>query len=124
MDQVCLTVLMPCLNEASTLPNCIRKAHAYLSRTGLRGEILVADNGSSDGSRDVAHSLGARVVTVAARGYGNALRAGIEAAAASTWSWATPITAITFPSSSPLWGGKRPMVLRDTNGFGAAESSH
>jgi glycosyltransferase involved in cell wall biosynthesis len=80
MDQVCLTVLMPCLNEASTLPNCIRKAQAYLSRAGLRGEILVADNGSGDGSRDVAHSLGARVVTVAARGYGNALRAGIEAA--------------------------------------------
>src|SRR5205823_2604265 len=68
------------LNEARTLPSCIRKAQGFLSRAEIRGEILVADNGSSDGSRGIAEALGARVVTVAERGYGNALRAGIKEA--------------------------------------------
>src|SRR5919206_4106478 len=80
MAPVRLTILMPCLNEARTLPACIKKAQAYLSRAGISGEILIADNGSTDGSRDIAQALGARVVTVTARGYGNALRAGIAAA--------------------------------------------
>ena len=57
-----LTILMPCLNEARTLPVCIAKAQAYLSRTNLRGEVLVADNGSVDGSQALAASLGARVI--------------------------------------------------------------
>jgi glycosyltransferase involved in cell wall biosynthesis len=80
MLPVRLTILMPCLNEARTLPACIKKAQAYLAHAGISGEILIADNGSTDGSRDIAQALGARVVTVTARGYGNALRAGIVAA--------------------------------------------
>src|ERR1700722_12567052 len=54
-----LTILMPCLNEARTLPPCIYKALAFLARSGLSGEVLVADNGSSDGSQEIAGSLGA-----------------------------------------------------------------
>src|ERR1044071_971623 len=83
MAPVHLTILMPCLNEARTLAACIKKAQAYLARAGISGEILIADNGSTDGSRDIAQALGARVVTVTARGYGNALRAGIVAARAA-----------------------------------------
>lgn len=71
---------MPCLDEAETLPNCIAKAQRFLRAEGIVGEVLVADNGSSDGSAALAAELGARVVVVAARGYGNALRGGIAAA--------------------------------------------
>jgi hypothetical protein len=71
---------MPCLNEAETLPTCIRKAKEYLRRSGLSGEVLVADNGSTDGSQSIAESLGARVVQIAERGYGGALKGGIAAA--------------------------------------------
>ena len=76
-----LTILMPCLNEVRTLAACIGKAHGFLARTGIRGEILIADNGSTDGSQALALSCGARVVDVPVRGYGAALIAGIEAAA-------------------------------------------
>ena len=75
-----LTVLMPCLNEAETLATCIRKAQGSLRELGIDGEVLIADNGSDDGSQDIARSLGARVVDVPVRGYGAALRAGIAAA--------------------------------------------
>lgn len=75
-----LTILMPCLNEAETLAACIRKARGYLDRSGVRGEVVIADNGSTDGSQAIAESLGARVVAVPRRGYGAALIAGIEAA--------------------------------------------
>ncbi len=75
-----VTVLMPCLNEALTVGTCVRKARAFLRRNGIRGEVLVADNGSTDGSQDIATREGARVVPVAKRGYGAALLAGIEAA--------------------------------------------
>jgi glycosyltransferase involved in cell wall biosynthesis len=75
-----LTILMPCLNEARTLPACIGKARAFLARTGIDGEVLVADNGSTDGSQTLAMSCGARVVDVPVRGYGAALIAGIDAA--------------------------------------------
>lgn len=75
-----LTILMPCLNEAETLLACIAKARGYLDRSGVRGEILIADNGSTDGSQQIARSAGARVVDVAERGYGAALGAGIAAA--------------------------------------------
>jgi Glycosyl transferase family 2 len=71
---------MPCLNEAETLAGCIEKARIGLERVGLRGEVLVADNGSTDGSVAIAQQAGARVVTVKEKGYGSALRAGIEAA--------------------------------------------
>jgi glycosyltransferase involved in cell wall biosynthesis len=75
-----LTILMPCLNEAETLATCITKAQSFINRTGIAGEVLIADNGSTDGSQDIARSLGARVVDVPTRGYGSALRAGISAA--------------------------------------------
>ncbi|MBJ6982588.1 glycosyltransferase family 2 protein [Luteimonas sp. MC1572] len=75
-----LTILMPCLDEAETLAACIRMARAYLSGSGVRGEVLVADNGSTDGSQRIAEREGARVVDVAQRGYGAALAAGIGAA--------------------------------------------
>src|SRR5215471_8088253 len=75
-----LTILMPCLNEAETLARCISKARAYLTRSGIDGEVLVADNGSADGSQVIAQSNGARVVAVPVRGYGAALRGGIRAA--------------------------------------------
>jgi hypothetical protein len=75
-----LTIVMPCLNEAETLAACIQKARLGLERAGVRGEILVADNGSTDGSVALAEKLGARVVHVKEKGYGSALRGGIEAA--------------------------------------------
>jgi glycosyltransferase involved in cell wall biosynthesis len=71
---------MPCLNEAETLASCIAKAHSFLARSGIRGEVLVADNGSTDGSQMLAKAGGARVVDIAERGYGSALRGGIRAA--------------------------------------------
>jgi Glycosyl transferase family 2 len=75
-----LTILMPCLNEAETIATCIDKAHGFLARSGVAGEILIADNGSSDGSVEYALARGARVIAVTERGYGAALRAGIAAA--------------------------------------------
>src|SRR6267142_1056665 len=75
-----LTVLMPCLNEAETLGTCISKAKASIKSLGLNGEVLIADNGSTDGSQDIARGLGARVVNVERKGYGNALMRGIATA--------------------------------------------
>ena len=75
-----LTILMPCLNEAETLATCIDKAQGYLERSGVVGEIVIADNGSTDGSQAIAESHGARVVNVVDRGYGAALLGGIAAA--------------------------------------------
>jgi len=75
-----LTILMPCLNEAETVATCVRKARSFLERTGIEGEVLVADNGSSDGSQELARDAGARVVQIAQRGYGSALLGGISAA--------------------------------------------
>ena len=75
-----VSVVMPCLNESLTLGTCIKKAQATIDRLGVRGEIIVADNGSSDGSQSLAESLGARVVPIKMRGYGSALRGGIAAA--------------------------------------------
>ncbi|MEM9225416.1 MAG: glycosyltransferase family 2 protein [Pseudomonadota bacterium] len=79
-EPVELTILMPCLNEAETLAICIRKALAYLETSGVSGEVLVADNGSTDGSREIAAAEGARMVPVSERGYGAALIGGIKAA--------------------------------------------
>ena len=75
-----LTILMPCLNEAETIATCVKKAFIYLSRSGIPGEVLIADNGSTDGSREIAKRLGARVVSICERGYGAALIGGIGAA--------------------------------------------
>jgi glycosyltransferase involved in cell wall biosynthesis len=71
---------MPCLNEARTLATCIKKAQLFLKAHGIAGEVIVADNGSTDSSVEVAENMNARVVRVGTRGYGAALAAGIEAA--------------------------------------------
>jgi hypothetical protein len=75
-----LTILMPCLNEAETISACVEKAKAFLAHSAIAGEVLVADNGSYDGSVTLAERAGARVIAVSERGYGAALRAGIAAA--------------------------------------------
>ena len=79
-DSVELSIIMPCLNEAETLARCIEKARLGIQRSNVRGEIIVADNGSTDGSQAIAEKLGARVVPVKEKGYGSALRGGINAA--------------------------------------------
>ncbi|MBI1214682.1 MAG: glycosyltransferase [Alphaproteobacteria bacterium] len=71
---------MPCLNEIETIETCIKKAMTYLEKSGVKGEVLIADNGSTDGSQATAEKLGARVVAIADKGYGAALRGGIAAA--------------------------------------------
>src|ERR1019366_221631 len=80
MPDLDLTILMPCLNEAETLAFCVRQAAQAIRDANLSGEVLVADNGSTDGSQQIARAEGARVVDVPIRGYGAALIAGIEAA--------------------------------------------
>ena len=75
-----LSILMPCLDEAATISRCVQKARSFLERASVAGEVLIADNGSTDGSGALAEAAGARVIHVAERGYGAALRAGIEAA--------------------------------------------
>ncbi|MGD0884873.1 MAG: glycosyltransferase family 2 protein [Thermodesulfovibrionales bacterium] len=80
-DDACeLSIVMPCLNEAETLATCIEKARAFLADHTISGEIIVADNGSSDGSQSIAQAHHARIVHAPVRGYGAALLAGIEAA--------------------------------------------
>ena len=79
-DSIELTILMPCLNEEATLGKCIQKALRGIANNNIHAEVLIADNGSIDKSVAIAENLGARVVHVKNKGYGNALRAGIEAA--------------------------------------------
>lgn len=68
-----LSIVMPCLNEAETIEQCVRKARRFLDDHGVRGEIVIGDNGSTDGSQQMATRLGARVVDVSVRGYGAAV---------------------------------------------------
>ena len=75
-DELELSILMPCLNEAETLERCIVKAKTALEREGISGEVLIGDNGSTDGSQELARSLGARVIDVPVKGYGAALLGG------------------------------------------------
>src|SRR5438132_9022822 len=79
-DRPEVSIVLPCLNEADTLARCIENALRSLREHDIPGEVIVADNGSSDGSPTIAARLGARVIHVAARGYGNALMGGIAAA--------------------------------------------
>lgn len=78
-----LSIVMPCLNEAETIAICIKKAQRWLTENCIDGEVIVADNGSTDGSQAIALSLGARVVDVEAKGYGSAILGGIHAARGS-----------------------------------------
>src|SRR6185503_5370210 len=75
-----LTILMPCLDEARTVVRCIEQARSFLTRFGVDGEVLIADNGSTDGSQGLAEAAGARVIHVPRKGYGAALIAGIRSA--------------------------------------------
>ena len=75
-----LSVVMPCLDEAETLPICLKKAFSAMQEAGVHGEVIVADNGSQDGSPEIAQKAGARVIHVERRGYGSALMGGIAAA--------------------------------------------
>ena len=75
-----VSIIMPCLNEAETLETCIKKAQWFIAENDLAGEVIIADNGSNDGSQEIARKLNARVVNVPAKGYGSALKGGIEAA--------------------------------------------
>lgn len=79
-EQYELTILMPCLNEAETLATCIKKANTFLSESGVNGEVVIADNGSTDGSQQIATDNGARVVNVPEKGYGAALIGGCNGA--------------------------------------------
>jgi len=104
-----LSIVMPCLNEAETLEICIRKALAFLETSQIAGEVIVADNGSTDGSREIALRAGARLVKVAKRGYGAALMAGIEAARG-------PFVAMGDSDDSYDFGGLLPFVDALRNG--------
>src|SRR4051812_37762059 len=78
--QVELSIVMPCLNERETVGVCVRKALANLREASIDGEVIVSDNGSTDGSVEIAEKEGARVIHVADKGYGSALKGGILAA--------------------------------------------
>jgi len=80
MPSIDISIVMPCLNEAETLAVCIRKAQAAIAQAGIPGEVIIADNGSTDGSLQIAATEGARIINVPIRGYGAALFAGFEAA--------------------------------------------
>ncbi len=75
-----LSIVIPCLNEAETLAVCIKKAKKFLHNNNVQGEIIVADNGSTDGSQNIAQMQGIQIVNVTEKGYGNALLGGINAA--------------------------------------------
>ncbi len=75
-----VSIIMPCLNEAETLETCIKKAQCFIAENDLAGEVIIADNGSDDGSQEIARRLNARVVNIPTKGYGSALKGGIEAA--------------------------------------------
>jgi glycosyltransferase involved in cell wall biosynthesis len=79
-DEIELSIVMPCLDEAETLETCIKKAQWYLSQQNISGEVIIADNGSTDGSQEIAGRMGARVIHVTRRGYGSALQGAIAAA--------------------------------------------
>ena len=97
-EPVELSIVMPCLNEAETIARCIEKARLGIQRAGVRGEIVIADNGSTDGSQAIAEKMDVRIVPVKEKGYGSALRGGIRPHPANGSSWAMRTTATIFPT--------------------------
>jgi glycosyltransferase involved in cell wall biosynthesis len=97
-----LSIVMPCLNEAETLRRCIEKASQAIDRQGLAAEIIVADNGSTDGSQLIAREMGARVVEVSSKGYGNALIGGIAAARGRFVIMGDADDSYDFSASAPI----------------------
>ncbi len=108
--EVELSIVMPCLNEAETLGVCIEKANRFLRDFGVAGEVVIADNGSTDGSQQIAEALGARVVAVPVRGYGAALQAGIVASRGT-------FVAMADSDDSYDFLGLMPFVLKLRDGF-------
>jgi Glycosyltransferases involved in cell wall biogenesis len=112
-----LTILMPCRNEEATVGICIDAARAYLDENGINGEILIADNGSSDKSVSVAAAHGARVISVKKPGYGRALRAGFLASRGSVVIMADCDTTYDFSETGRLYhllaDGTYDMVIGD-----------
>ncbi len=97
-----LSIVMPCLNEAETLEICIKKANSFLALHNVLGEIIIADNGSNDGSQDIAKRLNARIVNVEEKGYGNALKGGIRASNGSFVIMADADDSYDFSSLLPF----------------------
>lgn len=97
-----LSIVMPCLNEAETLEVCISKAKRFLVKNQVNGEIIIADNGSTDGSQQIAEALGAKVIPVKEKGYGSALRGGIEAALGTYIIMADADDSYNFEALSPF----------------------
>ncbi|MBR1506927.1 MAG: glycosyltransferase family 2 protein [Eubacterium sp.] len=99
-----LTILMPCRNEERAVVSCVERAADYLKKRGIRGEILVVDNGSTDRSAELAVSHGARVVHVRKPGYGRALRGGMKAARGRVIVMADCDTTYDFYETDKLYG--------------------
>ena len=97
-----LSIVMPCLNEAETLEICIKKAQNYIVKNNISGEVIIADNGSNDGSQGIAKKLNAIVIPVTNKGYGSALRGGIEAAKGKYIIMADADDSYDFESLSPF----------------------
>lgn len=103
MENLELTILMPCLNEAKTLEICIKKAKQFLGENGINGEVLVADNGSEDDSVKIALENGARVVNVAKKGYGSALINGSKNAMGKFTIMGDSDDSYNFLELKPIW---------------------
>jgi glycosyltransferase involved in cell wall biosynthesis len=110
MSQPAVSAVMPCLNEELTIATCIRKAQACFAALGIDGEVVVADNGSTDKSVEIARSLGARVVHQSIKGYGAALTAGIEAARGG-------IVIMADADDSYDWSGLGPFIAKIREGY-------
>lgn len=106
-EKIELSIVMPCLNEAETLEICIRKAQNFLKQNQVHGEIIIADNGSTDGSQKIANSLNAKIISISEKGYGSALRGGIESASGKYIIMADADDSYDFESLQPFLSALR-----------------